>query len=104
MPFTVADKLAPSLLIVMDASKSMSKPAGAGRSRLQTAKSALRTLVTGLPDGTRVGLRLYGHRVSGATRAQGCRDTEADAVAYDVGTDQGGFSAEERAMRIEQAP
>ena len=31
-------------------------------------------------------------------------DTEADAVAFDVGTDQGGFSAEERAMRIEQAP
>jgi hypothetical protein len=31
-------------------------------------------------------------------------DTEPDAVAIDVGTDQGGFSAEERAMRIEQAP
>ena len=31
-------------------------------------------------------------------------DTEPDAVANDVGTDQGGFSAEERAMRIEQAP
>jgi len=31
-------------------------------------------------------------------------DSEADAVAHDVGTDQGGFSAEERAMRIEQAP
>ena len=31
-------------------------------------------------------------------------DTEADAVAYDVGTDQGGFTAEERAMHIEQAP
>ena len=28
-------------------------------------------------------------------------DTEADVVAYDVGTDNGGFSAEERAMRIE---
>jgi Ca-activated chloride channel family protein len=66
----------PSLLIVMDASKSMSKPAGGGGTRLQAAKAALRTLVKGLPDGTRVGLRLYGHRVSGATRAEGCRDTE----------------------------
>jgi hypothetical protein len=28
-------------------------------------------------------------------------DDEADAIAYDVGTDQGGFSAEERAMHIE---
>ena len=29
-------------------------------------------------------------------------DTEPDAVALDVGTDGGGFSAEERAMRIER--
>lgn len=29
-------------------------------------------------------------------------DTEADAVALDVGTDGGGFTAEERAMRIER--
>lgn len=28
-------------------------------------------------------------------------DTETDAVAYDVGTDRGGFSAEERAMHLE---
>jgi len=28
-------------------------------------------------------------------------DTEATAIAIDVGTDQGGFSAEERAMHIE---
>lgn len=31
-------------------------------------------------------------------------DTEADAVALDVGTDAGGFTAEERAMHIERAP
>lgn len=31
-------------------------------------------------------------------------DAEPDAVAHDVGTDQGGFTAEERAMRIEPAP
>ena len=40
------------------------------------AKAALRTVVDGLPDGSRVGLRLYGHRVAGAGRAAGCRDTE----------------------------
>jgi hypothetical protein len=66
----------PSLLIVMDASKSMSKPTGDGATRLQAAKAALRALVKDLPDGSRVGLRLYGHRVAGATRAEGCRDTE----------------------------
>jgi hypothetical protein len=31
-------------------------------------------------------------------------DTEPDAVAVEVGTDQGGFSAEERAMHIEPDP
>jgi hypothetical protein len=31
-------------------------------------------------------------------------DTEPDAVALDVGTDAGGFTAEERAMRIEPGP
>lgn len=68
----------PAVLIVMDASKSMAKPVGGGEagSRLAAAKRALRSVVDGLPDGARVGLRLYGHRVSGATRAEGCRDTE----------------------------
>jgi len=66
----------PSIVIVMDASKSMAKPAGDGRTRLDAAKAALRRLVDGLPEHARVGLRLYGHRVSGTTRAQGCRDTE----------------------------
>jgi hypothetical protein len=28
-------------------------------------------------------------------------DTEKDAVAYEAGPDAGGFSAEERAMRVE---
>jgi hypothetical protein len=31
-------------------------------------------------------------------------DTEPDAVALDVGTDLGGFSAEERAMHVEPEP
>jgi hypothetical protein len=71
-----ADGTPPSVLIIMDASASMAKPAGGGQTRLQAAKAALRTLVDGLPDGARVGLRLYGHSVSGAGRAAGCRDTE----------------------------
>jgi Ca-activated chloride channel family protein len=64
------------VLVVMDASKSMDAPAGDGRTRLAVAKQALRAVVDGLPDGARVGLRLYGHRVSGAGRSAGCRDTE----------------------------
>jgi len=70
------DPQPPAVLVVMDASKSMAKPAGDGRSRLAVAKAALRTLVDGLPGTARVGLRLYGHRVAGAGRRAGCRDTE----------------------------
>lgn len=66
----------PAVLVVMDASRSMARPAGDGRSRLEVAKAALRTLIDGMPAGVRVGLRLYGHRVAGAGRAAGCRDTE----------------------------
>ncbi len=54
----------------------MSKPTGDGRTRLEAAKASLQTLVDGLPDDARVGLRLYGHRVTGSGRAAGCRDTE----------------------------
>jgi Ca-activated chloride channel family protein len=66
----------PSVLILMDASKSMAERVGGGGTRLDAAKRSLRTLVDGLPDDARVGLRLYGHRVAGAGRAAGCRDTE----------------------------
>ena len=87
----------PSLLIVMDASKSMSKPTGDGTTRLQAAKAALRTLVKDLPDGSRVGLRLYGHRVSGATRAEGCRDTELVAPVGEL--DRAALAATDRLLR-----
>lgn len=66
----------PSVLIVMDASDSMAKDAGGGQTRLDAAKESLRTLVAGLPDDARVGLRLYGHRSAGVSRAEACRDTE----------------------------
>ncbi len=84
----------PAVLIVMDASRSMAKPVGGDEAgtRLDAAKRALRTVVGGLPDGTRVGLRLYGHRVPGATRAAGCRDTE---LVRPVGPlDRGGLISE----------
>lgn len=75
-PVDAAGSAPPSVLVVMDASRSMAKPADGGRSRLDAAKASLRTLVDGLPNGARVGLRLYGHRVSGVSRTTGCRDTE----------------------------
>ena len=80
-----ADQPPPAVLIVMDASRSMGKPVGGGGTRLAAAKAALRTVVDGLPERARVGLRLYGHRVSGAGRAAGCRDTELVAPVGALG-------------------
>jgi Ca-activated chloride channel family protein len=63
-------------VIVLDASKSMNDDAGNGGTRLAAAKEAVGTLVDRLPEGVPLGLRVYGSKVSEASRAQGCRDTE----------------------------
>jgi Ca-activated chloride channel family protein len=48
---------------------------GTGRPKIEAAKSALNTLVDELPDDAKVGLRVYGAKVSGTGRAKGCADT-----------------------------
>jgi Ca-activated chloride channel family protein len=63
-------------LIVLDASKSMNEDAGNGGTRLDAAKRAVDALVDRLPAGAPLGLRVYGSKVSEASRAEGCRDTE----------------------------
>jgi len=69
-------------LIILDASKSMNEDAGNGGTRLDAAKQAVHELLDRLPPGARVGLRVYGSKVSQASRAEGCRDT---ALAIPVG-------------------
>jgi Ca-activated chloride channel family protein len=63
-------------LIVLDASKSMNEDAGNGGTRLDAAKKAVDALVDRLPAGAPLGLRVYGSKVSEASREEGCRDTE----------------------------
>jgi Ca-activated chloride channel family protein len=63
-------------VIILDASKSMNDPAGNGGSRLDAAKSAFDELLQKLPRGAPVGLRVYGSKVSEASKAEACRDTE----------------------------
>jgi Ca-activated chloride channel homolog len=65
-----------SVLLLLDASKSMNEDTGSGRSRLDAAKAAVTDLVGLLPADAKVGLRVYGARVSEASRAAGCRDTQ----------------------------
>jgi Ca-activated chloride channel family protein len=72
------DEPPPALLLIMDSSGSMNGTAGGGQSKIQAAKDALDRVVDSLPEGSRVGLRVYGHRVSNdpADKPRGCRDTQ----------------------------
>jgi Ca-activated chloride channel family protein len=65
-----------SVLLLLDASKSMNEAAGGGGSRLDAAKAAVGDLVDALPEDARVGMRVYGARVAEASRRAGCRDTQ----------------------------
>jgi Ca-activated chloride channel family protein len=69
---------ASSLLLILDASGSMNSDDGSGQSKIAAAKQALYQVVDSLPEGSQVGLRVYGHRASNSEkdRAAGCRDTE----------------------------
>ncbi len=49
---------------------------GSGRPKIEAAKQALTTFVDGVPEGSTVGLRVYGHRVPNTDKANGCRDTD----------------------------
>ncbi|WP_329118488.1 vWA domain-containing protein [Streptomyces sp. NBC_01353] len=59
-----------SLVMVLDSSGSMGDDDGSGRTRMEAARTAVGTVVDGLPDGHPTGLRVYG-----ADRPQGCTDT-----------------------------
>jgi hypothetical protein len=72
------DEPPPALLLIMDSSGSMNGPAGGGQTKIAAAKAALDGVVESLPEGSRVGLRVYGHRVSNAPadKPRGCKDTQ----------------------------
>ncbi|MFF9013243.1 VWA domain-containing protein [Streptomyces sp. NPDC014870] len=59
-----------SLVMVLDSSGSMGEDDGSGRTRMEAARTAVGTVVDGLPDGHPTGLRVYG-----ADRPEGCTDT-----------------------------
>ncbi|MFD6277661.1 VWA domain-containing protein [Streptomyces sp. NPDC060209] len=58
------------LVMVLDSSGSMSEDDGTGRTRMESARAAVGTVVDALPDGHPAGLRVYG-----ADRPRGCTDT-----------------------------
>ncbi|MFE4449115.1 VWA domain-containing protein [Streptomyces sp. NPDC056796] len=58
------------LVMVLDSSGSMGEDDGTGRTRMESARTAVGTVVDALPDGYPAGLRVYG-----ADRPRGCADT-----------------------------
>ncbi|TXS57778.1 VWA domain-containing protein [Streptomyces sp. t39] len=60
------------LVMVLDSSGSMAEDDGTGRTRMESARQAVGTVVDALPDGHPTGLRVYG-----ADRPSGCTDTRA---------------------------
>ncbi|MFF3689303.1 VWA domain-containing protein [Streptomyces sp. NPDC002187] len=58
------------LVMVLDSSGSMADDDGTGRTRMESARKAVGTVVDALPDGYPTGLRVYG-----ADRPKGCTDT-----------------------------
>lgn len=65
-----------ALLLIVDYSGSMKEPDGRGSTRIAAAEAALGEIITALPDGLDVGMRVYGHRVPSADKAAACQDTE----------------------------
>ncbi|AYY12962.1 VWA domain-containing protein [Actinobacteria bacterium YIM 96077] len=70
------DVLDTSLVLLLDASKSMNERDVDGQTRLAAAKDALYGLVDELPDDVQVGLRLFGHTYEGDDTGEACADTE----------------------------
>ncbi len=62
------------MVLVLDASGSMTEPHGDGRTRFKAAVSALRQVVGSLPGDLHVGLRVYGSRISDGPGS--CQDSE----------------------------
>lgn len=64
-----------ALLVIMDVSGSMDEGDGAGGTRIEGARAAATDLVEAVPEGTQIGLRVYGDEYGGSNREQGCQDT-----------------------------
>src|SRR5690606_30590066 len=63
-------------MLLLDSSGSMAEGAGGGKSKIEAAKSALRTVVKGLPDDAEVGLRVFGAKVFSRTDPGSCEDSQ----------------------------
>lgn len=76
--------------IILDASGSMAGAIG-NKSKMEIAKEAIQSFTASLPEGTNIGLRVYGHKGTGSDsdKALSCGSTE---LVYPIGAfDEGSF-------------
>ncbi|MDX3006467.1 VWA domain-containing protein [Kribbella solani] len=64
------------MVLVLDSSGSMKEPAGDGKTKIVAARTALTQVVSKLPEGAQVGLRVYGATVFKRTDPGACTDTQ----------------------------
>ena len=62
--------------LVMDSSGSMAEPTGGGTTRIEAAKTALRSLIDNTPDSTHLGLRVYGNSNTAEGSKESCTDSK----------------------------
>jgi Ca-activated chloride channel family protein len=65
----------PAVMLVVDGSGSMDEPAGDGRTRMEAAEDAINAAMAAVPDGTQVGLRVFGGERRGE---ESCADTRLE--------------------------
>ena len=71
-----------SVIIVLDGSGSMKEPSGDGRTRMEAAKGGLGKVIEALPEDAKVGLRVYGSKISDG--AGSCEDSTLLVPVDDV--------------------
>lgn len=73
--FTSSIHAASRTEIILDVSGSMNKMLG-GETRIQAARKAVAAALAGIPDGSIVAFRMYGHRVPQTDKAGSCKDSQ----------------------------
>lgn len=75
VPSAASTQDAVPLLVVLDASGSMLEPDADGERRIAAAKTAVLTVVRELPDGTPLGLRVFGSSAAQRADRSSCSDS-----------------------------
>ena len=77
-------QVASRMMLVLDSSGSMKEPTGGGQTKIAAARSALKSVIAGLPEDAEAGLRVFGATVFSKRDVGSCDDTQ---LVVSPGTD-----------------